>query len=145
MITRRGMCIRDRGWGVFCGPLFLFVLDSSLPTRLYSSLCASLRFFPPCFPRKLLSLLLLDPSLSLSLSLFGSPWVAPFLSIPLQLERPFLAWIHPLRASLDSSLLTSLGFFSLCPSPWSFQFDSSWNNPSSRPSVASPLFTHLNC
>ena len=81
-------------------PLFLFVLDSSLPTRLDSFLCAYLRFFAPCFPRNLLCL-------------FPSPWVVPFRSIPLQLERPFLAWILPLCASLDSSLPASLGLFSL--------------------------------
>ena len=73
-------------------PLFLFVLGYPLPTRLSkhsmlgvvigilgavanrclsldSSLRASFRFFPPCFLRRIVSLLLLDFSFSLSLPL----------------------------------------------------------------------------
>ena len=107
-------------WFHSLDPLFLFVLDSSLPTRLDSFLCAYLRFFSPCFPKASL------PAFLESFSLFPSPWVVPFLLILLQLERPFLAWILPSPRLSDSPLFPSL---------WSFEFDFSWNDASSCPST----------
>ena len=117
-------------------PLFLFVLVYSLPTRLSkhsmhgvvvgilgavanrclnldSSLRASFRFFPPCFLRRILSLLFLDFSFSLSLPLGRS--------LPVNSTS-----VGTILTCLDSSPQYFLGFippnvsrivFSLFPSP----------------------------